>query len=77
MHHPEQYKAMATGIHQNRLSEGLASQEVSRSGLASSKWQKFSDMVVSVVRWAMVSTKPAANRLGQIYLRTKHSQSAS
>ena len=77
MHHPEQYQAMVTGIHQDRLKEGLVSQEVSRSGLASSKWQKFSGIIVSVVRSAMVSTKPAVNRLSQINLKSKQSQSVS
>ena len=77
MHHPEQYKAMATGIHQNRLSEGLASQEFSRSQPASDRWHKFSERFANVAQSVIFSIKSAVSKLAHINLKSKQSQTAS
>ena len=77
MHHPEQYKAMATGIHQNRLSEGLASQEFSRSQPDSVKWHRFSEKLTKVAKSVFFSIKSAVIKLGHINLKSKQSQATS
>lgn len=57
MHHPEQYRAMAKDIHNDRLREGLTLQEVSRNRPKSDKLESFSGRYVSLLLSAVASIK--------------------